>query len=332
MSYSLAVIGAAGHTGYVLDHLGAYPQVSWCACAPSFTGEDLGPLTRRPNAVPAPRLYEDWRALLAAESPDIVVVCGRFDLNGPIALESIRRGCHVISEKPAALTLDGVGALRRAVAERAVQYTLMLGMRYEPAYYAAHELVRKGVIGEPYLISGQKSYRWGARPEWYADAACYGNTMCWVGIHIFDLARWVSGVEFTAVGARHANLVHRERPACQDSAAVLASLANGGSGAFTLDYLRPDAAATHGDDRLRIAGSHGVLEVCDRGKRLHVTTKHDDIPCWPVAESGRDTLGDMLAAIERRGDLLVPAEEGWRITEFAITAAHAAETGEWLPC
>jgi predicted dehydrogenase len=40
----------------------------------------------------------------------------------------------------------------------------MLPLRYEPAFYTAHLLVRRGVIGEPLLISAQKSYRWAPAP------------------------------------------------------------------------------------------------------------------------------------------------------------------------
>jgi len=273
MDYRLVVIGAAGHAGVVLGEIVRFPQVRFVATAPSFQGEDVSGHLRAANPHGLPRLYDDWRHMLDAECPDIVTVCGRFDLNAPLAMEAARRGCHVISDKPAAQTLEDLDALRSAIAERSVQYAMMLVMRYEPAYFTAHQLVRQGLIGEPFLVSAQKSYRWGAsRPAFYGVREQYGSTMTWVGIHAFDYAQWVAGIQYTDVFAYHANKVHTERPGCQDVATVIAGLANGGSAVFNLDYLRPAAAPTHGDDRLRIAGSKGVLEVCDEGKRLRVTT------------------------------------------------------------
>jgi predicted dehydrogenase len=328
MVYSLAFIGAAGHAQLVLDHLPDYPSVRCVAFAPSFAGEDVSLYARPAQLIPTPQAFDDWRALLDRARPDIVVVCGRYDLNAPIAIEAARRGCHVLSEKPAALTLEDVAKLRQAVTESGVAYTLMLSMRYEAPYFTAHELVREGVIGEPLLISAQKSYRWGRqRPVWYGDAACYGNTMTWVGIHVFDLARWVGGVAYDEVYAYHANLLHTERAACQDVATVIARLANGGSAVFNLDYVRPDAAPTHGDDRLRIAGSRGVLEVCDLGARLHVITADRDVPAWALRSPERTLLGDLMDAIEGRAVPLVPASEAWEITEFAIRAGQAADKG-----
>ena len=38
-------------------------------------------------------------------------------------------------------------------------------------------------------------------------------------------------------------------------------LDGGGTGIVHADFYRPDKTATHGDDRLRVAGTQGVVEV-----------------------------------------------------------------------
>jgi predicted dehydrogenase len=129
----------------------------------------------------------------------------------------------------------------------------------------------------------------------------------------------------------HGNLVRRERPGCQDVSTVIASLRNGGSAVFNLDYLRPESASSHGDDRIRIAGSQGVLEVCDQGTRLHVMNAGMDDPSFPLVDPGRSLMGDMVAAIEGRGEPLVTAEQALSITEFAIKAERAADIGRAVP-
>jgi predicted dehydrogenase len=332
MPHKLVVIGAAGHAGVVLGELMRFPQLHFVATAPSFMGEDVSSYLRAPTPHGPPQLYEEWRAMLDAEQPDIVTICGRYDLNAPLALEAVRRKCHVICDKPAAHTMEDLAELRGVVGEMGVQYALMLVMRYEAPYFAARQLVQQGLIGEPYLISAQKAYRWGInRPAFYGLREQYGSTMTWVGIHAFDYACWVAGVRYAEVFAYHANKVHTERPGCQDVATVIANLANGGSAVFNLDYLRPAASPTHGDDRLRIAGSQGVLEVCDEGRRLRVITAERNVESWPLVDPGRSLVSDLLAALEGRGNLLVPAEEAFRITAFAIRAAEAANTHQVLP-
>jgi predicted dehydrogenase len=326
MAHKLVVVGASGHTHLVLEDLPALPEVTFAACAPSYEGEDLSIYTRTLGA--SLRVYDDWRAMLDQEEPNLVVACGRYDRNGPIAIEAARRGCHVFSEKPAAQDLETLDELRSTVRKAGVQYGIMLPMRYRPAFYTAQRLVKQGTIGEPYLITGQKSYRWGeSRPEWYADPAKYGNSITWIGIHAFDLARWVAGVEFSEVWGYHANLVHTERPGCQDVSTVLTRLENGGSATFNLDYLRPAAAPTHGDDRLRVAGSQGVLEIKDEGTRLEVITAEQAVSEWPLERVERSIFRDFVAAAEGRGEMLISAEEAYDVTAFAIRAAAAADSG-----
>ena len=325
MSLKLVVVGASGHLNYVIDHLPRFPQIQLKAYSPSYAGEDMSRLAVLGTGICA---YDDWRRMLDAERPDVVVACGRLDVNGLVSLDALERGCHVISEKPSALTLEQIAAIGEAVATRSQVYALMLAMRYEPTYYTAHELVAQGLIGTPYMITAQKSYRWGAsRPEWYADPAKYGSTMAWVGIHAFDFARWVSGVGYAEVAAYHANRLHPDRPGCQDVATVIARLANGGTAAFNLDFMRPDGAPTHGDDRLRVAGPSGIIEVCDQGTRLHVTTRDRDVRDWPLSFVSRSLLGDVVGSIEGTGDLLVTPEEALSISGFALRAAIAADTG-----
>jgi len=326
MKHRLAIVGASGHLGLVTNPLHAFPQVHLVAYAPSFVSEDVSALR---GLGTGPRAYSDWRAMLDEEAPSMVVVCGRYDLNGPIAIEAARRGCHILSEKPAAHHLAEIEELAGLVRDHGLQYGSMLALRYQPAFYTARQVVRSGTIGEPLLVTAQKSYRWGAsRPSWYADRSQYGSTMTWVGIHAFDYARWVTGIPYTEVYAHHANLAHPERPGCQDVATVIAQLANGGSATFNLDYMRPEAAHTHGDDRLRIAGSEGVLEVCDQGTRLSVITKDQHVEAWPLARVDRTLFGDFITAIEGGGSPLISAQEAFEVTRFAIKAAQSADSGQ----
>jgi predicted dehydrogenase len=332
----MAIIGATGHTHLVLDELDRFPALDLVAVAPSYAGEELTSYGRLASGL-EPRLYASWEHLLTDVKPDLVVVSARHDLTGPIAIRAAQLGCHIISEKPAAQTLDQVALLRRLVSDHGLVYASMLAMRYQPAFYTAWQVVRQGLIGRPALISGQKSYRWGVRPPWYGQRALYGSTINWVGIHLFDLARWIGGCDYVDVYAQHANRVRRERPGCQDVATIQARLANGGCALFHLDYLRPEAAPTHGDDRLRIAGSEGILEIVaggsrQGGSRLHVMTAQQVVEDWPLAQPGRTLLGDVVAALSGTGELLASAEDALVVSEFAIRATLSADTGRVVDC
>ena len=77
---------------------------------------------------------------------------------------------------------------------------------------------------------------------------------------------------FTEVAGREGVTAHPDFPACASQAAFVLTMENGGVAALTLDYLRPEAAATHGDERLRIAGTRGFVEAVLVERRVTLTT------------------------------------------------------------
>lgn len=209
-------------------------------------------------------------------------------------------------------------------------FGLMLNFRYEPSFYTARRLVRDGAIGEPVLAFGQKTYRFGARPDFYRRRETFGGIIPWVGIHAIDWCRWVSGRRYTAVTASHGNIAAPDYPGLEDHAACLFALDNGGSAAMTFDFLRPAAAPTHGDDRLRLTGTTGYLEirwpdvfqVVTASGRLKV--KPERPPYGPFA--------DFLRSVQDpTHQCLVPTEDAFLVTELALLARDAADTGQRLP-
>ena len=66
-------------------------------------------------------------------------------------------------EKPAATDLSDLARLEHQVHQSGIQYSIMLDMRTLPIFRAARQAVQQGAIGEPILISSQKSYKYGAK-------------------------------------------------------------------------------------------------------------------------------------------------------------------------
>ena len=79
----------------------------------------------------------------------------------------------------------------------------------------------------------------------------------------------------------------RTIPACASQAAFVLTMQNGGVAAVTLDYLRPEAAPTHGDERLRIAGSEGVIETALVERRVTLSTADRPPRTLPLEPAGR---------------------------------------------
>ena len=328
MTTRIGMIGCSGHAGYVLAGIQELPDARLVAVAPGCAEEDMSGFLATPAAQQAgPAAYGDYREMLEREHPDVVAVNPFFYLHSAVTAECLRRGIPVICEKPLALELAALEELRKVQASAGVPMSMMLSYRYEPAFWTARRLVSAGAIGEPVAGYAQKSYKLGTRPAFYQRRKTFGGIIPWIGIHAIDWFQWVSGRTYRAVWARHRMGTIPGYPELEDHAGCLFELDNGGTAAMTFDYLRPAGAPTHGDDRLRLIGTAGALEVR-----------------WPdfidvVASTGpvevaleRPALGivaDFVRSVtDRSHPCTISTAEAFDVTETALRARDAADRGE----
>lgn len=140
------------------------------------------------------RIAGDFREILGAV--DGAIVCTPHRLHHPIALECLRRGVHVLCEKPlsesAAQVRELIAESRRTGARIAVNNT----RRLRPTSRKIAELLRSGAIGELRSIDLQE----GDRFDWpIASGFAFGRSargrgvLLDVGAHVLDLICWWLG-------------------------------------------------------------------------------------------------------------------------------------------
>src|SRR5207237_3337779 len=159
-----------------------------------------------------------------------------------------------------ATTRRDLTAAIAAIEKNRVHGSMLLPMRFAPHYVAMKQVVDSGEIGEVGEIDAQKSYQLDSRPEWQKHARTYGSTILWIGIHMIDLMGFTSGRTFTQAASFQGHVAFPELGDLQNATATVFRLDNGGTGTLHMDYFRPASAKGHGDDRLRLAGTKGVVE------------------------------------------------------------------------
>ncbi len=322
----LCVIGARGHGASILRALKAKPHVSLagissgCAdpidalagCCREFAGH-----------LPAPPVFDDWRRMLDRAQPDIVCVDGPFELHAQMCAESFQRNIHVIVEKPAALTLDDLRLMHRAYREFQPHFTAMMNSRYNQAFQAAWNFTQTGRLGPIRLINAQKSYVLGQRRDFFKQRATFGGTIPWVGSHAIDWLRWYSGAEFESVAAYHTRASNRGHGDLESGAVAVFKMAGEILATVTIDYLRPKSAGSHGDDRVRIVGANGFVEVRD-GRTCAAYPDGEGIIDQPPAAPGA-LFSDFVDQIAGRGVCRIPARDVFSVTEACLLARQSAD-------
>lgn len=325
MTLNVALIGLDGHQGIILD---AIPEMDGVRLVGVAADPSQLESLRSHSAVgTATHFYTDYRKLLDTESLHIVALCNVNGERAAVLRDCLRTGAHILAEKPLVTELRDLEEIRRLVVESGVRLSMLLTMRFEPAYQLAQDVVESGAIGEPILLTSQKSYRLGERPEWMKRRRSFGGTIPFIGIHVIDLMRWISGKEFVEAAAYHSNAGHPEVGEMEDNATVLLRMENGGSASARLDYCRPAAAPTHGDDRLRVAGSKGVLEVTECGQRVTLVTDVDPPGELPVPPP-QSFFEDFVAAVRGEREHRISQADVFRTTEICLKVRDAADQGK----
>jgi predicted dehydrogenase len=329
----LALIGSYGHVGAVLNGCAELPDVELVAAARWGPDDPLGFLGAHPAAPANLAVYDDYRRMLDEVRPDVVGVFMPLYRNAEASIAAAEHGCHVISEKPLATTLEDLAALRQAVAGAGVRINALLAMRGEPAYQAVRQVVAAGRIGEPVLAYGQKSYPFATRDDYYKLRGTYGGSIPWAAIHAIDFVSYCTGKEYGRVMATQSNAAHPAYPGMEDAGGILLDFLGGGHALISFDYLRPWSEAVRGrrswgDERLRIAGTEGMVQIAPDPSRVELTTP-TAVEVVPLP-AGRDLFAEFLAAIRGEGHGLITPAESFRATEVALKAREAADSGRIL--
>jgi predicted dehydrogenase len=323
----VALLGLDGHTGEILSPLGQLPDVEVVAVSDSDP-QKMARVARNPRVASA-RKYTDYEQMLAREELDVVGVCNNNGERAAGIIACAKRKLHVVAEKPLAIQRDDLERIKQTVAQNGIRLSMLLPMRFSPSYLALRRIVESGEIGEVAQIGGQKSYVLGERPDWIRHYSTYGGTIPWVGIHMVDLMRWSSGREFVEAASFQSHIGFPEAGDMETTAATLFRLDNKGVGTLRMDYLRPPTAPSHGDDRLRLAGTKGVAEYQPSSGVTLMTADRKpevvrDLP------QGRSLFVDFLESVYNGKPPGLSLSDIYRVTEIVLVARESAEKHQIL--
>lgn len=130
------------------------------------------------------KTYEDYSSLVADPDIDLIDICTVTHMHGPMAIQALQAGKHVLVEKAIALTLDEAASML-AVAKAAGKLLMVAHvLPFFPEFKFAAEAVRSGKYGK--LLGGHLK-RVISRPDWSADMANAAKTGGpAVDLHIHD--------------------------------------------------------------------------------------------------------------------------------------------------
>lgn len=322
----VCIAGNSGHAATVTRALPRLPQVEICGWCRAWPSEPMTEVVEDFEKLGlTPPEYPDYLTMIDALSPDVLVVDGLFCDHEEMTCQALARGIHVYCDKPLALTLTGLERVREAAQSSTALLWAMQTARFDPWFYTAKQLIDAGEIGEIRLLTAQKSYRLGQRAPFFRDRAQHGGLIPWVAIHGIDFIRYLYPHAAKTIFAHHSTMANQGYGDLEVTAQLMMTLENGVSAQVSADYLRPANAATHGDDRVRAAGTHGVIEV--RDDAVYLINEHNDGSTPVPLQYPPAIFEDFIATLEGHGSGLLDLAESLEDSRLALLARDAADSG-----
>lgn len=327
----IGIVGA-GRMGSVHARLiaGSVPEARLVGIADL----DLDAARRLASRVGDPPVFASLDGLLAHPGLDAVLIA----ISSSRHLEAIQAaanaGKDILCEKPIALTLADT---RIAIAATdAAQVRLQVGFmrRWDPDYARAKVRLASGALGRPILF---KSLQFDAEPPpvSFADPAVSGGIMVDMGIHEFDLARWLMDDEVAEVHAYGSSVAHPALATVGDVDSAVVDLRFVGGTTGTVELAR---ATTYGEDVrtevLATAGSvwvghlpvsHGAWSGGDPAGAVAADVADPSVPRFETAYA-EQTRGFVRAIIEDR-PVDVPGSAGEAALAIALAADRSMHEG-----
>lgn len=179
------------------------------------------------------RRYTDYKELLEKEKPELAAIATESGKHAQIALDCISAGCHVIIEKPIALSIADANAIIAAGKEKGVVVCANHQNRFNKSVQYMRKALEEGRFGR--LSHGAAHVRWNRgkdyykqapwRGTWAQDGGCLMN-QC---IHNIDLLRWMMGDDIVEVMAYTDQIEHPYLEA-EDLGMALVKFKNGSYG------------------------------------------------------------------------------------------------------
>jgi predicted dehydrogenase len=144
----------------------------------------------------------DTQAVLDQTSPDIVFNCTIPKAHREVTIAALEHGCHVLSEKPLADSMDSAREMV-AAAERADRlFAVIQNRRYHPGIRRLSRFLRDGTLGQ--ITTVDSDFYIGAHFGGFRDHMQH-VLLVDMAIHTFDAARLISGADPVSVYCKEWN-------------------------------------------------------------------------------------------------------------------------------
>jgi predicted dehydrogenase len=276
---------------------------------------------------PGIRTYLSVDELLTNDEVDLCVVVLPHHIHAEIAIQCLKAGKHVITEKPMCTSVAQADAMIQAARRAGKMLSVFHNRRHDGDYLAIKEVIDQGLIGEVFLIEAYGAGYGHPGTWWRSDKQISGGAMFDWGAHFVDWILNLTPSDVVGVDGYFQKRVWMDVTNEDYTKAVL-RFRNGCAAELELGNL-----SAAGKPRWRILGTKGA--IVDTGREpFTVKVEHAGRIATmelPYKKSDWQAYYNGIAAHLTQGaELDVKPEEGRRIIAVLEAAEKSSKVGRTI--
>ena len=322
MHFLIVGVGSIGER-----HLRNFLRIDGVRCSIA----EINPSTRAKMAAEykVEAVYSDYRDADLA-SFDGVVICVPANLHVRIATEVVAAGTHVLTEKPLAMSLEGIDELKRLRDEKGVVVSVAFTYRTDPLIREIKEIVGSGRLGETRVIHSYAGQYWPRMrkdypPQYAQKRETGGGAIPDHLVHMINWLEWVFGPP-VEVSARQWRLALRD-VATEDTCFLTMCFPGGQVAQLGLCLFQRDT-----NNRIQLIADGGTLRLLHGMETLEVFD--DATGQWTQGGAVRGDRDDLfweqaqyfIECIQGRAEPLCTVEEGEQTLRTILAALESSDT------
>ena len=196
----------------------------------------------------------------AEEEVDVIAICSPNGLHATHTIKSLKKGFHVLCEKPMAINVHDCGEMIKEAEKSNRRLFIVKQNRFNPPAIAVKELIDDGKLGD--ILSIQLNCFWNRNEGYYENSwkgtkELDGGTLYTQFSHFIDLLYWIIG-DVEEVSAYGGNLNHKGIIEFEDTGVICLKFYNNALG--TINYT-VNSYDINMEGSLAIFGTKGTVKI-----------------------------------------------------------------------
>lgn len=269
--------------------------------------------------------YQDYREMIEQEKPDVVTIALPHYLHKESAIFAAEHGCHLMIEKPMALSVTVCDEIIKAARLADIRVLVGHTQHYIAENILAKSIIQQGDLGQLVMINDVRhvDYFRDSRPDWFLEKKkSGGGILANLGTHSIDKIQWLTDSTVHKVNASVSH--HGRRGDVEGSGVIYLELENGIPATIAQSGY-PGASR----NETEIIFTEGMLKLLT-GDSLWISHGgvYEQLEVPETATPFQLQYADLLHAIRNHIEPSCPAAYGRGVIAAMEMVYRSAETGK----